>query len=73
MENIRNIIVGIVGLGIAALTLFVMAMVGLAAIGFAVVVAIVGFLISLFRPRRKVHKRHGPRVWNDGRGTIIDL
>lgn len=73
MQNIRNIIVAIVGLGIAALTIFVMATVGLAIIGFTVVVAIVGLLVAKFGPRRKVHKHQGPRVWNDGKGTIIDM
>lgn len=73
MENIRKFIVAIVGLGIAALMIFVMATVGLAVIGFTVVAGIVGLLIAKFGPRQKVHKRQGPRVWDDGHGKIIDM
>ncbi|MCR9136914.1 MAG: hypothetical protein NXI27_13015 [Alphaproteobacteria bacterium] len=73
MENIRKFIVAIVGLGIAALMIFVMATVGLAVIGLAVVVGIAGLLVAKFGPRRKVHKESGPRVWDDGHGKIIDM
>ena len=73
MENIRNVIVAIVGLAIAALSFVVMATVGLAVVGFAVVVGLVGLLFACFGLRQKVHKRREPRVWNDGRGTIIDM
>jgi hypothetical protein len=73
MENIRTIIVGIVGLAIAALMIVVMATVGLAVIGFTVVAGITGLLIAKFGNRRKMHKPQGPRVWNDGHGKIIDM
>ena len=73
METLRAIIVGIVGLGIAALLLVVMATVGLAVIGFAVVATVVGLIAVKLGYRPRVHKRHEPRVWNDGHGTIIDL
>ena len=73
MENIRNVIVAIVGLCIAALMVFVMATIGLAVVGLAVVVAAVGFVVARFGPRRKARKDHDPHVWNDGRGTIIDM
>jgi len=76
MENIRSIIVGVVSLAVAALFVVVMATVGLAVIGIAAVVAATGFAIALIRGRGRLHRtdhRDGPRVWNDGRGTIIDL
>lgn len=73
MENIRKFIIAVVGLGIAALMIFVMATVGLAVIGLTVVVGLAGLLVAKFGPRRKVHKNDGPRVWNDGHGKIIDM
>jgi len=73
MESIRNIIVGIVGLAIAVLTLFVMATVGLAVVGFAVVAGLVGLIYARFVARPKAQKQREPRVWNDGHGTIIDM
>ena len=76
MENIRSIITGIVGLAVAGLFFVIMATVGLAVIGFAVVATAVGLGVAWMRGNLRVHKaqRHeGPRVWNDGRGTIIDM
>ena len=76
MENLRAIIVTIVGLGIAALMIVVMATVGLAVIGFAVVAGVVGLIAAKISQRSRVKnhdKPHGPRVWNDGHGTIIDM
>ncbi len=73
MDTIRNTIVAVVGLGIAVLTLVVMSFVGLAVIGFAAVAGLVGLLMARFG-RRPVRRRPDePRVWNDGRGTIIDM
>ncbi|MEX3011877.1 hypothetical protein [Hoeflea sp. TYP-13] len=76
MENLRAIIVGIIGLAIAALMIVVMATVGLAVVGFAVVAGAIGLIAVKLGYRPKVHtehKRRGPRVWNDGHGTIIDM
>ena len=73
MVNLRAIIVGIVGLGLAALMIVVMATVGLAVVGFAVVVGLVGLVAAKLGYRPRTHKRHEPRVWNDGHGTIIDM
>ncbi|MCP4314966.1 MAG: hypothetical protein GY789_02725 [Hyphomicrobiales bacterium] len=73
MENLRAIIIGVVGLAIAALMIVVMATVGLAVVGFAVVVTAIGLIAAKLGYRPKVQKRNGPRVWNDGHGTIIDM
>ena len=73
MENLRAVIVGIVGLCIATLMVLVMATVGLAVVGLAVVVAVVGLVATKLGHRRKAQKGDGQRVWNDGRGTIIDM
>ncbi len=73
MENLRAIIIGVVGLAIAALMIVVMATVGLAVIGFAVVAGTIGLVYAKFGPRSKVQKRREKRVWNDGHGTIIDM
>lgn len=73
MENLRAIVIGIIGLCIATLMILVMATVGLAVVGVAVVVAVVGLVAAKLGYRPKTHKREGPRVWNDGRGTIIDM
>ncbi|MEM6462183.1 MAG: hypothetical protein AAF724_09735 [Pseudomonadota bacterium] len=73
MENLRTIIVGIVGLGLAALMIVVMATIGLAVVGFAVVVTAIALIASKFSRRPTVQKRDKTRVWNDGRGTIIDM
>ncbi|WP_419907066.1 hypothetical protein [Hoeflea sp.] len=76
MENLRAIIVTIVGLGIAALMIVVMATVGLAVVGLAVVVGVVGLIAAKINQRSRMNKhdkRNGPRVWNDGHGTIIDM
>lgn len=74
MENLRAIIVGIVGLCIAALMIVVMATVGLAIVGFAAVAVVVGLIVARFNRRGRVRKRqNGPRVWDDGNGKIIDM
>jgi multisubunit Na+/H+ antiporter MnhB subunit len=73
METLRAVIVGVVGLCIAALMIVVMATIGLALVGAAVVVAAVVLVAAKFGYRPRVHKRGGPRVWNDGHGTIIDM
>ncbi len=73
METLRAVIVTIVGLAIAALMIVVMATVGLAVVGFAVVATAVGLIAIKLGYRPKVQKRDGTRVWNDGKGTIIDM
>ncbi len=73
METLRTVVVTIVGLGIAALMIVVMATVGLAVIGLAVVATVIGLVAVKLGYRPRAQKRHGPRVWNDGRGTIIDM
>ena len=74
MANLRAIIVAVVGLGIAALMIVVMATVGLAIVGFAAVACVVGLIAARFSRRNRVHKRqNGPRVWDDGNGKIIDM
>ena len=76
MENIRSIVVGIVSLAVAALFVVVMATVGLAVIGFAAVATAIALGVAWMRGNLRVQKtqrQDGPRVWNDGRGTIIDM
>ncbi len=76
MNELRNIIVGIVSLAVAALAVVVFATLGLAVIGFAVVAAGIAMIMARLQGRARVRRtssENDPHVWNDGRGTIIDM
>ncbi|TCT41088.1 hypothetical protein [Martelella mediterranea] len=79
MENIRTVLMAVVGLAaVAVLTVFA-ASVGLALMGVLFVLSIAR-LIAMKLDRatvpvktREQRKREAMRVWDDGRGKIIDL
>lgn len=76
MDQIRSIIVGLVGLAVAALAVVVFATVGVAMIGLTLTLAGVGLIAARLRNRsaqRESKRGSDPHIWNDGRGTIIDM
>lgn len=77
MDKVRNILQFAVGAVVATVSLAVMAAVGLAVIGLTLVVGIataVAMRLSCRRPAPAMrHAPRQPRIWNDGRGKIIDL
>lgn len=80
METVRNTIVAVVGLCVAVFTFLVMAVVGFAIVGLTAVAGLTGLALSYFRrgpasrrPDGTARRPDEPRVWNDGRGTIIDM
>lgn len=82
MHSIRSIVLTAVAIAIAAATFVFAASLGLALAGIASVVMLGSWISSKLQPapvRAKVYARANrpgqrePRVWNDGRGTIIDL
>jgi hypothetical protein len=82
MQSIRSIFLATAAIVIAGATLVFAASIGLALAGIASVVMLVSWISARLQPapvRDKVYARAGkpgqrePRVWNDGRGTIIDL
>jgi hypothetical protein len=82
MHSIRSIFFATAAIVIAGAMLVFAASVGLALAGIASVVMIGSWISAKLQPapvRAKVYARASrpgqrePRVWNDGRGTIIDL
>ena len=73
MDNIREVIVWIIGICIAATMLVVMAFVGLAAVGFFVVIVVASFVVTSLRGRRSADRHDGPVARKDKHGTIIDM
>ena len=81
MDTLRNALQTVIGLVLAVASFAIMATLGLAFVGIVLVVGI-GAAIALklsggrHRPAmaRADARRHKsePRIWNDGRGTIID-
>ena len=82
MQSIRSIFLATAAIVIAGATLVFAASIGLALAGIASVVMLGSWISANLQPtpvRARVYARAGkpgqrePRVWNDGRGTIIDL
>lgn len=77
MKDIGNALRMGLGLLLAGATLVFMTAVGLAVLGIALVVGIgMAVAMKLSGPKLKpvqCSSRRNPRVWNDGRGTIIDM
>ncbi|MBD9374593.1 hypothetical protein IB238_18375 [Rhizobium sp. ARZ01] len=82
MQSIRSIFLAAIAIVIAAATFVFAASLGLALAGIASVVMLGSWVSARLQPapvRAKVYARANkpgqrePRVWNDGRGTIIDL
>ncbi|WP_176084945.1 hypothetical protein [Martelella sp. HB161492] len=80
MQNIRSVLMAIVGLAaIAVLTVFA-ASVGFALIGVLAVLSLARLFAARLersavpvRARRRSARQEDMRVWDDGRGKIIDL
>ncbi len=75
MDQIRSIIVGVAGLAVAVVAVLVFATVGVAMIGLAFTLAGVGLVAARLRNRSALResRRGDTHIWNDGRGTIIDM
>ncbi|MFD1329756.1 hypothetical protein [Mycoplana ramosa] len=82
MHSIRSIFLTAVAIAVAAATIVFAASVGLALAGIASLVMLGSWISTRLQPtpvRAKAYARANkpgqrePRVWNDGRGTIIDL
>lgn len=78
MNSLRSILAALFALALTAIALAVFATVGLAVLGFAALAGAAGFLASRLagsrrRPAAATRDRQGERVWNDGRGVIIDI
>lgn len=82
MHSIRSIFLAAIAIVIAAATFVFAASLGLALAGIASVVMLGSWVSARLQPapvRAKVYARadrpgqREPRIWNDGRGTIIDL
>jgi hypothetical protein len=78
MQNVRSLFIALAGItAFAALMLFTVSLT--LAVGGILTVLMVGRALSLrmkMKPapvRAKANGRREMRVWNDGRGTIIDL
>lgn len=75
MNMIRSILMNIAGLAVALFGFVVLAVTGLAVLGFTAFLAVIGTIAALVTSNRakQAREQNGPRVWNDGRGTIIDM
>lgn len=79
MQRIRSIVFTILSLMIAGATFLFAASVGLAIAGILAVLMLGSMLAAKLQPTpvrasaRKAPGQREPRIWNDGRGTIIDL
>ena len=82
MHSIRSIFIATAAIAVTGMMLVFAASLGLALAGIAVVVKLRSWISAKLQPapvRAKVYARSNragqrePRVWNDGRGTIIDL
>jgi hypothetical protein len=86
MQSIRSLLLTIAGIAFTLMAFVFTASLGLALIGIASVVVIGTTIAARLAPkpvRATVNRNSGnrnstrqsrePRIWNDGRGTIIDL
>ncbi|QQM31442.1 hypothetical protein JET14_04530 [Martelella lutilitoris] len=79
MENIRTVFMAIVGLAAVAFVTVFAASIGLALIAVLAVLTVARMIAVKLNHAtvpvrtRDCRKRDGMRVWDDGRGKIIDL
>ena len=82
MQRIRSIVFTVLSLMIAGATVVFAASVGLAIAGIVAVLMLGSMLAAKLQPapvrararaERRAPGQREPRIWNDGRGTIIDL
>ncbi|WP_180897995.1 hypothetical protein [Martelella soudanensis] len=79
MENFRSVVMAIVGLAAVAFVTVFAASVGLALLGLLAVLTVarmVAFKLSRVPVpvrTRDCRRKDGMRVWDDGKGKIIDL
>ncbi|KQY25899.1 hypothetical protein [Rhizobium sp. Root482] len=81
MQGIRTLLLTTVGIAFAVMALVLTASIGLALAGIAAVFALSSALSTRLSPkpvratvnRSAQNKAREPRIWNDRRGTIIDL
>ncbi|HTO32394.1 MAG TPA: hypothetical protein VL202_14650 [Pararhizobium sp.] len=81
MQSIRNLFLTAAGIAFTVMAFVFTASLGLALLGIASVVMIGTMIAARLAPRplrATVNRTSGrqprePRIWNDGRGTIIDL
>lgn len=82
MQRIRSIVFTVLSLMIAGATFVFAASVGLAIAGIVAVLMLGSMLAAKLQPApvrataradRRTPGQREPRIWNDGRGTIIDL
>lgn len=81
MQSIRSLLLTITGIAFTLMAFVFTASLGLALVGIASVVMIGATIAARLAPKpvrataNRTADRRGrePRIWNDGRGTIIDL
>jgi len=79
METVRTIVTSMVGVVLTGFAFIVAATFGLALIGLVAIAALVSVAAVKLSPAIRTnfaamrHRRHDTRVWNDGRGVIIDM
>lgn len=81
MQSIRSLLLTIAGIAFTLMAFVFTASLGLALIGIASVVMIGTTIAARLSPkpvratvnRNSARQPREPRIWNDGRGTIIDL
>ena len=85
MQRIRSILFTVFAMLVAGATVVFAASIGLAIAGIAAVLMLGSMLAGKLQPapvrasarartdRRAAPGQREPRIWNDGRGTIIDL
>ena len=85
MQRIRSILFTVFAILVAGATVVFAASIGLAIAGIAAVLMLGSMLAGKLQPapvrasarartdRRAAPGQREPRIWNDGRGTIIDL
>jgi hypothetical protein len=81
MQSIRSLLLTIAGIAFTLMAFVFTASLGLALIGIASVVIAGTTIAARLAPkpvrapvnRNSTRQSREPRIWNDGRGTIIDL
>lgn len=80
MQSIRSLLLTAAGILFMVTALVLTASLGLALAGIAAIVVIGSAISARLSPKpvratvnRNFNRAREPRVWNDGRGTIIDM